>query len=65
MGQLRKEFTTKDIKWVFNPPQASHMGGSWERKIGSVRRIMEAMREVVWGALGQGNTSLDWIIYSQ
>ena len=42
VGQLRKEFLIKGIKWIFNPPQASHMGGSWERKIGSVRRIMEA-----------------------
>ena len=25
-----------------NPLQASHMGGVWERKIGSVRRVMEA-----------------------
>ena len=42
VGQLRKEFITRSIRWVFNPPHASHMGGSWERKIGSVRRIMEA-----------------------
>ena len=42
VGQLKKEFVTKNVTWVFNPPQASHMGGSWERKIGSVRRIMEA-----------------------
>ena len=32
-------------KWTMNPPGASHMGGAWERKIGSVRsvrRVLEA-----------------------
>ncbi|XP_067282594.1 uncharacterized protein [Pseudorasbora parva] len=29
--------------WVFNPPHASHMGGSWERLIGVARRILESL----------------------
>ncbi len=29
--------------WQFNPPHASHMGGSWERMIGVARRILDAM----------------------
>ncbi len=29
--------------WIFNPPHASHMGGSWERMIGVSRRILDAM----------------------
>ena len=29
--------------WIFNPPHASHMGGSWERMIGVARRILDAM----------------------
>jgi len=29
--------------WKFNPPHSSHMGGSWERMIGLVRRILESM----------------------
>ncbi|XP_011487025.2 uncharacterized protein LOC105356652 [Oryzias latipes] len=29
--------------WDFNPPHASHMGGSWERMIGIARRILDAM----------------------
>ncbi|XP_026010486.1 uncharacterized protein LOC113013640 [Astatotilapia calliptera] len=29
--------------WTFNPPHASHMGGSWERLIGVARRILDAM----------------------
>lgn len=29
--------------WIFNPPHASHMGGSWERMIGISRRILDSM----------------------
>uniref|UniRef100_G3NZ93 DUF5641 domain-containing protein n=1 Tax=Gasterosteus aculeatus TaxID=69293 RepID=G3NZ93_GASAC len=29
--------------WTFNPPHASHFGGSWERMIGLARRILDAM----------------------
>ena len=32
----------KGVEWEFNPPGASHYGGHYERKIGAVRRIMEA-----------------------
>ncbi|XP_073237647.1 uncharacterized protein [Porites lutea] len=33
----------KGIKWVFNPPAASHHGGVWERLIRSTRKILEAL----------------------
>ena len=33
----------KEIGWVFNHPSASHMGGIWEWKIRSVRRILSAI----------------------
>ena len=33
----------KDIKWLFNPPGASHMGGVWERQICTVRAILTAL----------------------
>lgn len=29
--------------WIFNPPHASHMGGSWERLIGVARQILDGM----------------------
>ena len=39
---ITHRFLQQGIEWVLNPPSASHMGGAWERKIGSVRRVMEA-----------------------
>ncbi|XP_061762157.1 uncharacterized protein LOC133556345 [Nerophis ophidion] len=33
----------KQCIWKFNPPHASHMGGSWERMIGIARRILDSM----------------------
>ena len=31
------------IVWSFNPPQASHMGGVWERMIRTVRKVLLAV----------------------
>jgi hypothetical protein len=31
------------IKWKRNPPTASHMGGSWERQIRTVRSILKSL----------------------
>ncbi|XP_036002193.1 uncharacterized protein LOC118565663 [Fundulus heteroclitus] len=33
----------RGCSWIFNPPHASHMGGSWERLIGIARRILDTM----------------------
>ncbi|XP_062704178.1 uncharacterized protein LOC134286562 [Aedes albopictus] len=38
-----KEFTSVDTTWSFNPPFAPHMGGSWERLIGSVKRNLRTI----------------------
>ena len=35
----------KGIEWNFNPPEASHMGGAWERMISSVRQILRALQK--------------------
>ena len=31
------------IDWTFNPPGASHMGGSWERMIRTVRQVLSGL----------------------
>ena len=42
IGKISAEIESKGIRWTLNPPHCSHQGGSWERKIGSVRRVLEA-----------------------
>ena len=42
LSSLETEILSKDCVWHVNPPHASHFGGIWERKIGSIRRIMDA-----------------------
>ena len=34
---------TNQIKWIYNPPAASHMGGVWEREIRSICDVMKAI----------------------
>ena len=41
--QVKKFCLQTDIKWLFNPPAASHMGGVWERMIRSIPRILKAI----------------------
>ena len=31
------------VRWLVNPPHASHFSGSWERKIFSVRRVFDGL----------------------
>ena len=33
----------KGVQWIFNPPDASHMGGVWERQIRTVRRVLAGL----------------------
>jgi len=41
--RLTDHFLMNDVKWIFNPPCASHMNGAWERLIRSVRQSLEAI----------------------
>jgi hypothetical protein len=38
--RIHEHLLKQDIKWVYNPPGASHMGGVWERLIRSVRSVL-------------------------
>lgn len=38
---VQKFFNENSSLWLFNPPYISHFGGSWERMIGVVRRLLD------------------------
>lgn len=39
VAEVAKESENLGVTWKFNPPLASNQGGSWERKIQSVRKV--------------------------
>ena len=55
MDKDRVEMFLKEqnCDWKFNPPHASHFGGVWERQIGTIRRVLDAM------LLNIGSSQLD------
>ena len=42
LRQLASEAQSRDCEWIFNPPHASHFGGVWERKIQSIKRVLDS-----------------------
>ncbi|XP_062706189.1 uncharacterized protein LOC134287695 [Aedes albopictus] len=42
-AELIGEFVDADTSWLFLPPSSPHMGGSWERLIGSVKKNLMAI----------------------
>ncbi len=41
--QIHNFLVQKEIKWIFNPPTASHYGGVRERCIRTVRKVLKAL----------------------
>lgn len=41
--QIRGRLHKEEIDWIFNPPATSHMGGVWERQIGTVRKVLAGL----------------------
>ena len=41
--QTKESLLIREIKWEFNPPAASHMGGVWERQIRTVRKVLNSI----------------------
>lgn len=42
-NRMQTHFESTQTEWKFNPPAAPHMGGSWERLVGSVKRGLRAV----------------------
>ena len=42
-NKIHEYLQQKEIVWKFNIPKASHAGGSWERAIRTVKRILQAV----------------------
>ena len=41
--RIQQGLAQRGIKWLFNPPDASHRGGVWERQIRTVRRVLAGL----------------------
>jgi len=42
LQELALDVEARNCEWIFNPPHASHFGGVWERKVQSIKRVLDA-----------------------
>ena len=42
-GAVKNYLADQGCEWCLNPPHASHFGGVWERQIGTIHRVLDAM----------------------
>ena len=42
LQEISTELKERDCTWELNPPFGSHMAGVWERKVGSVKKVLTA-----------------------
>ncbi|XP_074641192.1 uncharacterized protein LOC141898938 [Tubulanus polymorphus] len=55
--QIHDFLLQNNVKWIFNPPGASHFGGVWERLIRSVRKILFSLMKEQGSNLNDDNLS--------
>jgi len=42
-GAVKTYLADQGCEWCLNPPRASHFGEVWERQIGTIRQVLDAM----------------------
>ena len=51
---IKEQMSKRGINWSFNPPAASHMGGSWERQIRTTRKVLAGLLQEYGCHLDEG-----------